>query len=76
MMLLREAGMARNQGDSHLGAFAFFVKEGEGLNQEPGGGGAGLKELQWKEDRGLLGAVDRASLRQEALVSMAAHCFQ
>ena len=46
-MLLREAGMARNQGDSHLGVFAFFVKEGEGLNQEPGGGGAGLKELQW-----------------------------
>lgn len=50
-MLLREAGMARNQGDSHLGVFAFFVKEGEGLNQEPGGDGAGLKELQWKEDR-------------------------
>ena len=49
-MLLREAGMARNQGDSHLGVFAFFVKEGEGLNQEPGGGGAGLKELQWKEE--------------------------
>lgn len=40
VMLLREAGMARNQGDSHLGVFAFFVKEGEGLNQEPGGGGA------------------------------------
>lgn len=35
-----------------------------------------MKELQWKEDRGLVGAVDTASLRQEALVSMAAHCFQ
>ena len=49
--------MARNQGNSHLGVLGFFVKEGDGLNKEPGG------ELQWKEGRGLVRAGDRASLR-------------
>lgn len=63
MMLLCEAGMARNQGNSHLGVFGFFVKEGDGLNKEPGGGGMALEELQWKKGRGLVRAVDRASLR-------------
>lgn len=30
---------------------SLLCERGEGLNQEPGGDGAGLKELQWKEDR-------------------------